>query len=72
MSQAFVKENDDNGLLHQIEPTLSALLKYLQVENNGRPIFLKQTEKKKDVDTWVMSNGFSYFINRDGNWEMVL
>ena len=72
MSQAFVKENDDNGLLHQIEPTLPALMKYLQVENNGQRIFLKHTEKWKSLETWVMSNGFSYLINSDNNWEMVL
>lgn len=72
MSQAFVKENDDNGLLHQIDPTLPALLKYLQVENNGQRIFLKQMEKKKGLDTWLMSNGFSYFINKDNNWEIIL
>jgi hypothetical protein len=72
MSQAFVRENDDNGMLHQIEPTLAALLKYLQVENNGQRVFVTREEKKNDVDIWVMSNGFSYFINKDNNWEMII
>jgi hypothetical protein len=71
MSQAFVKENDDNGLLHQIEPTLFALLKYLQAENNGQRVFVVKEEMKNDVNVWVMSNGFSYFINKDNNWEMI-
>ena len=72
MSQAFVKEDDDNGMLHQIPPTLPALLKYLQRENNGRPVFLKHTENKNGAEVQVMSNGFSYYINNEGNWEMVL
>jgi hypothetical protein len=72
MSQAFVRENDDNGMLHQIEPTLAALLKYLQVENNGQRVFVTREEKKNDVDIWVMSNGFSYFINKENNWEMII
>lgn len=72
MSQAFVKENDDNGLLHQVEPNLPALLKYLQVENNGRSVFVKSTDKKNDVDIIAMSNGFSYFINKNREWEMEL
>jgi hypothetical protein len=72
MSQAFVKENDDNGLLHQVEPNLPALLKYLQVENNGRSVFVKSTDKKNGVDIIAMSNGFSYLINKNGEWEMVL
>ena len=72
MSQAFVKENDDNGLLHQIDPTLTSLLKYLQVENKGQKIFLKSTESKDDVEIINMSNGFSYFINKNKNWEMLL
>lgn len=72
MSQAFVRENDDNGMLHQVQPTLAALLKYLQVENSGRRVFVAREEKKNDVHIWVMSNGFSYFINKDNNWEMII
>jgi hypothetical protein len=72
MSQAFVKENDDNGMLHQIPPTLPALLKYLQIENNGQRVFVVKEEKKNGVDILEMSNGFSYFINKDNNWEMII
>ena len=67
-----MKENDDNGLLHQIDPTLPSLLKYLQVENNGQKIAVKNIEKKNGIDILIMTNGFSYFINRDNNWEMLL
>lgn len=72
MSQAFVKENDDNGMLHQVDPNLPALLRYLKVENNGREVFVKQSHEKNSVQYWEMSNGFSYFINNDGQWEMEL
>jgi hypothetical protein len=34
MSQAFVKENDEQWL-HEVAPTLSALVVYLTRENNG-------------------------------------
>ena len=71
MSQAFVKENDDNGLLHQVEPTLPALIKYLQAENNGRRVFVVKTENRNGVDVSVMSNGFSYFVNKNNEWEML-
>ena len=72
MSQAFVKENDDNGMLHQIAPTFAALTKYLQVENSGKQIFLQRSEAINGVEHYHMSNGFTYFINRDNNWEMLL
>ena len=72
MSQAFVKENDDNGLLHQVDATLPALLKYLKVENNGRDIFVKAEEERNGKRIFSMSNGFSYFINADNSWEMML
>lgn len=72
MSQAFVKENDDNGMLHQVEPNLPALLRYLKVENNGREVFVRKTGEKNKEQYWEMSNGFSYFINKEGNWEMLL
>ncbi|MEO7984208.1 MAG: hypothetical protein ABI688_09015 [Bacteroidota bacterium] len=72
MSQAFVKENDDNGLLHQVDPTVPALIRYLQREQRGALIFLDRWENKNGVATAVMSNGFAYFINKDKQWEIIL
>ena len=69
MSQAFVKENDDNGMLHQVDPTLPALINYLRSQNSGKGIHLERRDKKNDTDIAVMSNGFSYFINKDKQWE---
>ena len=72
MSQAFVKEQDDNGLLHQIKPTLPALINYINAENIYIPVFVKRINKVEGTDVIDMSNGFSYFINNDHNWEMCL
>jgi len=72
MSQAFVKENDDNGMLHNIDPTVAALLTYLKIENRGKAILLDHWEKTPDKEIAVMSNGFSYFVNPDKQWEIIL
>ncbi len=72
MSQAFVRESDDNGLLHQIKPTIPSLVNYLKAENNFQPVFVKQINKVDGIEIISMSNGMSYFINHDNNWEMYL
>ena len=72
MSQAFVKESDDNGLLHQIKPTIPALVNYIRAENNYTPVFVKQINKVNGISVVMMSTGISYFINEDDNWEMCL
>ncbi|MEJ7912567.1 MAG: hypothetical protein WKF70_05385 [Chitinophagaceae bacterium] len=41
MSQAFVKESDDQWL-HDISPTLNALIVYLTRENNGIRVYEKE------------------------------
>ena len=38
MSQAFVKESDEQWL-HDIQPTLNALIVYLTRENNGVRVY---------------------------------
>ena len=72
MSQAFVKENDDNGLLNQIKPTIPALINYIKAENAYTPVFLKQIKKVGGKEVILMSTGLSYFINPDNKWEMCL
>jgi len=71
MSHAFVKE-DDEQWLHDVAPTLNALINYLTRENNGIRVY----EKGSDVNTagktiHTMSNGFSYVIDKDGKWAIV-
>jgi hypothetical protein len=72
MSQAFVRENDDNGLLHQVEPTVPALIKHLQAENKSSLVMVVRQETRNGLEVWVMNNRFSYFINKENNWEMLL
>lgn len=72
MSQAFVKENDDNGMLHQIKPTIPSLIKYINEENNYTAVFVKQIKNINGLEVITMSNVFSYFINKDNNWKITL
>ncbi len=71
MSQAFVKESDDQWL-DEVAPTLKALTHFLIRENNGINIH----EQKSFIDAngreiHVMSNGASYFKNSNGRWEIL-
>ena len=69
MSQAFVKEEDDQWL-HEIPGTLTALINYLTKENNGIRVYEKNKLIKNDVETHVMSNGLSYSKDADGKWQI--
>jgi hypothetical protein len=71
MSQAFVRESDEQWL-HDISPTLNALIAYLTRENNGIGVYLKKTVSDRDGrETHLMSNGLVYAINKEGKWEIV-
>ena len=71
MSQAFVKESEEQWL-HDVSPSLPALIVYLTRENNGVRVY----EKKQSVDgktgkeVFEMSNGFSYTKDKEGRWEI--
>ena len=72
MSQAFVKENDDNELLNHVQPSLVALIRYLKQQNNGRNMY--QTKSSADdngKEIFEMSNGLAYFLNDVNEWQMV-
>lgn len=72
MSQAFVKESEEQWL-HEVLPTLQALINYLTRENNG----IRVNEKGKYADAkngreiHAMSNGLSYSKDDDGKWYVV-
>ena len=72
MSQAFVKESDEQWL-HEVQPTLNALIVYLTRENNGIRVY----EKKSYVDATSgreahqMSNGLSYAKDDAGKWYVI-
>ena len=69
MSSAFVKEDDDQWL-HEISPTIGALINYLTSENNGIRVYEKSVypSPKTGKPVYEMSNGFSYSVNKDNQW----
>lgn len=70
MSQAFVKENEEQWL-HEIDPTLTALVNYLTRENNGIRVYEKKISLSKDgKEIHHMSNGMGYVIDKDGRWSI--
>lgn len=71
MSQAFIRERDDQWL-NEVSPTLPALINFLTRENGGIRVY----EQRNFVDTngrqvYVMSNGLSYSKKESGEWEVV-
>lgn len=72
MSQAFVKENEEQWL-HEIPPTMSALINYLTRENNGIRVYEKSSfiHAKSAREAHLMSNGMSYLIDEEGKWSIV-
>ena len=69
MSQAFVKESEDEWL-HDVPPTLSALVQYLTRENNGIRVYEKSNvyNKKHGREVHLMSNGMAYAKDDNGKW----
>jgi hypothetical protein len=72
MSQAFVRESDEQWL-HEVAPTLNALIFYLTRENNGIRVYEKKSyvDKKSGSDVHEMSNGFAYTKDDSGKWMML-
>ncbi len=70
MSQAFVKEHDEQWL-HEIPPTVPALINYLTRENNGVRVYEVKSENTAEGKTLhLMSNGLTYFVNVQSQWEI--
>ena len=69
MSQAFVKENEEQWL-HDIQPTMNALIVYLTRENNGIRVYEQKNfiDPKTRKEVYLMSNGLSYSKDDDGKW----
>ena len=69
MSQAFVRESDEQWL-HDVQPTLQALIVFLTRENNGIRVYEKGTyiNPKNNREVHQMSNGLSYAKDDEGKW----
>lgn len=71
MSQAFVREGDDQWL-SDIGPSLRALVVFLTRENNGIEVYeQRHYSDAQGRDVHVMSNGLSYRKDEKGKWEVV-
>ena len=72
MSQAFVKESDEQWL-HEVAPTIQALVVYLIRENNGIRVYEKKSyvSSKEGREVYEMSNGLSYAKDDAGRWYVV-
>jgi len=71
MSSAFVKESEEQWL-HDIQPTLHALIVYLSRENNGIRVYEKKNfVDKKGKEIYEMSNGLSYAKDDNSKWYVV-
>jgi GTP cyclohydrolase II len=72
MSQAFVRENDEQWL-HEIAPTMNALIVYLTRENNGIRVYEQKNypDPKTGKEIHAMSNGLSYTKDAEGKWCIV-
>ena len=72
MSQAFVKESDEQWL-HEVQPTLHALIVYLTRENNGIRVYeiRNYLHPKTGKTVHDMSNGLSYSKDDDNRWMVV-
>jgi hypothetical protein len=72
MSQAFVKESEEQWL-HEVQPTINALMVYLTRENNGIRVYEKKNflHPKLDIQVYAMSNGLEYAKDEAGKWFIV-
>jgi hypothetical protein len=71
MSQAFVRESDDDLWLNEVKPSLNALINFLTRENGGIRIYQIKSITERDKEIHVMSNGLSYAKNEKSEWEVV-
>lgn len=70
MSQAFVREGDDQWL-DEVSPTVPALINFLTRENNGIRVYEKSRYTEGGRDIYAMSNGLSYSRDANGRWQVV-
>lgn len=72
MSQAFVKESEEQWL-HEIAPTMNALIVYLTRENNGIRVYEQKNfiDKKSGRQSYRMSNGLDYAVDDGGKWYVL-
>ncbi len=72
MSQAFVRE-EEGQWLHDVQPTLNALIVFLSRENNSIRVYEKKNflDPKTNRQVYSMSNGLDYAKDDEGKWYVV-
>ena len=71
MSQAFVREGDDQWL-NEVAPTLNALIVFLTRENGGIRVYEQKNFINEDGKlVHMMSNGLSYAKDSNNVWQVV-
>ena len=71
MSQAFVREGDDQWLA-DVAPSVQALILFLTRENGGIRVYEKKNfEDPNGRLIHMMSNGLAYRKDDKGKWEIV-
>ena len=72
MSQAFVRESEEQWL-HEVQPTVNALIVYLTRENNGIRVYelSSSMDESNEREVHKMSNGISYARDKNGKWEIL-
>ena len=70
MSQAFVRESDDQWL-DEVAPTVPALINFLTRENNGIRVYEKRVFNENGREIHEMNNGLLYGKDTNGKWEIV-
>jgi hypothetical protein len=72
MSRAFVKEVDEQWL-HDILPSMDALINYLTRENNNIRVYERNSyvDSINRCEIHEMSNGLSYAVDENNKWKVV-
>jgi len=68
MSQAFIREGDEQGLL-DIDPTMNVLINFLTRDSNGIRVYDKEAmENSAGRPMHFMSHGMTYTKDEKGQW----
>jgi hypothetical protein len=70
MSQAFVREGDDQWL-EDVGPSINALRVFLTRENSGIQVIERRNYKDEaGHQVYIMSNGLSYYKDDKNKWQV--
>jgi hypothetical protein len=69
MSSAFIREQDEQWL-HEVPPTLPALIYYLTKENNGIRVYEQRVTTDQNRTVHHLSNGLQYYLDDKGQWTI--